>query len=147
MQDTLNDKIRVYAGLKTHKAEIDELAKQAKERLDAAEADVISAMFDAAEASGLEDPGALRVAVDGYNYSVAIKQFWGISAADKDEGYDALRAVGLGDLITERVDDRTLTKTLASIAAENGGELPGEFQEIPMREYSKQTLSARKIGG
>ena len=147
MQETLKDRIRDYAAIKAERAAAEEVAKEVKARLDAAEQDVISAMFDVAEASGLADPGALRVAVDGYNYGVTVKNMYSIAAADREEGFDALRAVGLGDIIVEKVDDRVLTKVLQEVAAEHDGILPDEYLAVPLKEFSKTTLSARKAAG
>ena len=46
---------------------------------------------------------------------------------DKQGVYRFLREQGLGDIITETVNENTLNASLHNVAAENGGELPEEW--------------------
>ena len=117
------------------KAELDALNK----RRDAAEAAVITAILDAQEQTGVE---GLRVGWDGRNYSVTVKNYYTIPKPNRDAAYEAMRNLGMGDLITEKVDDRSLTKELEEVFEENGCMYPEEY--IPlfelMNSYGKTTL-------
>ena len=131
--------IEEYENLRTEseekKAELDALNKQR----DAAEAAVISAILDAQEQTGVE---GLRVGWDGRNYSVTGKNYYTIPKPNRDAAYEQMRNLGMGDLITEKVDDRSLTKALEEVFEENGCMYPEEY--IPlfglMNNYIKTAL-------
>ena len=132
-------KIAVYESLR----EAAETAKQAlseiNKQLDAAEADVISAIMDAQEQTGVE---GLRVGYEGRNYSVTTKSYYTIPKAKKDEAFEAMRDLGMGDLIQEKVDDRTLTKELEAVREDHEGELPDEYAPLldMVSTYTKSAL-------
>ena len=131
--------IEEYENLRTEseekKAELDALNK----RRDAAEGAVITAILDAQEQTGVE---GLRVSWDGRNYSVTVKNYYTIPKPNRDAAYEAMRNLGMGDLITEKVDDRSLTKELEEVFEENGCMYPEEY--IPlfqlMNNYVKTAL-------
>ena len=131
--------IEEYENLRTEseekKAELDALNK----RRDAAEGAVITAILDAQEQTGVE---GLRVGWDGRNYSVTVKNYYTIPKPNRDAAYEAMRNLGMGDLITEKVDDRSLTKELEEVFEENGCMYPEEY--IPlfqlMNNYVKTAL-------
>ncbi len=130
------------------KGEIDELDDKKKVLTDAAkrrEAEIIAEMLDVADAAGLPI-GSLQLEVNHRRYAVSSKQYYAIRAADRAEGFAALRAAGLGDLITERVDDRTLTNVLRDEMERNGGEVPEAWQGIPLATYEKTLLSSQATG-
>ena len=137
--NTIGILIEEYENLRTEseekKAELDALNK----RRDAAEAAVITAILDAQEQTGVE---GLRVGWDGRNYSVTVKNYYTIPKPNRDAAYEAMRNLGMGDLITEKVDDRSLTKELEEVFEENGCMYPEEY--IPlfelMNSYGKTTL-------
>ena len=143
-KDTLAEKLRLLAELKTQKKELAEKVKENDTELDQAEKDAISILLDMAETSGMDAPTAFTVTLDGRRYGVTTKTYYNIKAADRDVAFAALRELGHGDLITEKVDRRTLNSALAQIAEEHGGELPEEYQEIPMSEYTETKISDRK---
>ena len=136
--------IEEYENLRTEseekKAELDALNK----RRDAAEGAVITAILDAQEQTGVE---GLRVGWDGRNYSVTVKNYYTIPKPNRDAAYEAMRNLGMGDLITEKVDDRSLTKELEEVFEENGCMYPEEY--IPlfqlMNNYVKTAL--RRVKG
>lgn len=105
---------------------------------------VISAMLDLADAAGLEDPSGFTVDVSGRRYGITIKPYYSIRKDKRDEAFAALRTLGLGDLIVEKVDDRTLTKALEE-AADAEGTLPPEYEILPVSVFEKTTISDRKI--
>lgn len=145
-KDTLAEKLRQLADLKVRKKELKDLTKENNDELDQTEKDAISILLDMAEASGMDDPTAFTATLDGRCYGVTTKTYYSIKAADKDVAFAALRELGHGDLIVEKVDHRTLTNALAQIAEENGGELPEEYLEIPMSEFTETKISDRKAG-
>ena len=137
--DAIGTKIQVYESLRealdAAKAALSELNKQ----LDAAEADVIAAILDAQEQTGVE---GLRVGYEGRNYSVTVKNYYTIPKPKRDEAFEMMRNLGMGDLIQEKVDDRTLTKELESVFEENGCTYPEEYGPLfeNLSSYSKSAL-------
>ena len=93
--------------------------------------------------------------VDGFNYSLSQKIMYAkkseeklaeIEATTGVSFFDALREQGLGDIIVEKVDPRTLQSTVANLAAEaedNGEELPEELTEY-LSIYEKLSILKRK---
>lgn len=126
---------------KALEAELKDQLKEIHSQAEAQEADVIRAILDLEEETGTQN---LRITVNGRNYSVGQKTYYRIPAAKRETAFPALRDLGLGDLITERVDDRTLTKALAAVAEEAGGELPAEYDVLDLESYDKPALYARK---
>lgn len=139
VSDTIGLKITAYEELRAEaealKSQLDEMNK----RRDAMEAEVISAILDAQEETGVE---ALRINHAGRNYSVTVKTYYSISKAQRDAAFEEMRNLGMGDLIQEKVDDRTLTKELEAAREEGGGELPEEYEglEEMLTQYTKTTL-------
>lgn len=113
----------------------------AKAETDRLEAQIIQLILDAEEACGLDD---LSMEVAGRKYGVAVKSYWRIPAAHKDEAFKLLREIGMGDLITERVDDRILTREINDILEANKGELPEMYGGLHLEGYDKTTLTNRK---
>lgn len=138
IMDAIGARIGRYEALRAQaeelKAQLEELNKQK----DAAEAEVISAILDKQEECGTD----LRVSYEGRNYSVAVKNYYAIPKANRDAAFSALRGLGLGDLIQEKVDDRTLTKELETAREEAGGDLPDDYDELLglTTQYPKTTL-------
>lgn len=86
--------------------------------------------------------------VDGFNFSLKVETKYSKLSDEKLAAkgldfFDVLREQGLGDIIVERVDPRTLSSTCKGIAEENDGELPEELAEV-LSEYEKMSLSKRK---
>ena len=144
--ENLSDRLRRLADLKAEKKRLSDETKDNNASIEDSEKEIISAMLDMAESAGLDDVDHFSVIVDGRRYGVSTRQMYTIRAADREVAFNALRAVGLGDLITERVDERTLSRTLTDIAEEAGGELPDVYAVIPMQRYDKLTIFDRKVG-
>lgn len=142
--NTLSTHINELANLKERKKELADLVKENNAAIEEQEKQIISAMLDLAEAAGLDDPASFTVDVNGRRYGVKVKPFYSIRKDQRDEAFAALRALGLGDLIVEKVDDRTLTKALEE-AADKDGMLPPEFEILPVSVYEKTTITDRKI--
>ena len=139
------EKIAAYESRREQIACLKAQEKNLGEEAERLEKEIIVDMADLAEASGLT-LGSLKLEIDGRNYSASVKEFFAIRAADRVKGFAALRAAGLGDLITERVDDRTLTNAIREEIKQNGGEMPEHLDDIPLSTYKKTTLSSRAAG-
>ena len=141
--ETLSDKLRALQYLIDQKRGIDKAAKelsaQIEEQKDAIEREII----DQAEAMGIS-ASDFSVTVDGRKYGLTIKPYYSIKATDREEAFPMLRMLGLGDLIVEKVDDRSLTKRLQEIAEENGGALPEDFGRLPVSQFDKTDIYNRK---
>lgn len=142
--NTLSAHITEHASLKERKKEVADLVKENNAAIEEQEKLIVSVMLDLAEAAGLEDPTGFTVDVNGRRYGVKIKPFYSIRKDQRDEAFAALRALGLGDLIVEKVDDRTLTKALEE-AADADGVLPPEYEILPVSVYEKTTITDRRI--
>ena len=85
VSDTIGLKITAYEELRAEaealKAQLDEMNK----RRDAMEAEVISAILDAQEETGVE---ALRINHAGRNYSVTVKTYYSIPKAQRDAAFE-----------------------------------------------------------
>lgn len=141
---TLSSLIEELANLKDRKKELADIVKANNAAIEEQEKLVISVMLDLADAAGLEDPSGFSVDVSGRRYGITIKPYYSIRKDKRDEAFAALRTLGLGDLIVEKVDDRTLTKALEE-AADAEGMLPPEYEILPVSVFEKTTISDRKI--
>lgn len=141
---TLSSLIEELANLKDRKKELADIVKANNAAIEEQEKRVISAMLDLADAAGLEDPSGFSVDVSGRRYGITIKPYYSIRKDKRDEAFAALRTLGLGDLIVEKVYDRTLTKALEE-AADAEGMLPPEYEILPVSVFEKTTISDRKI--
>lgn len=142
--NTLSICIAELASLKERKKELADIVKENNAAIEEKEKQIISAMLDLAEAAGLDDPASFTVDVNGRRYGMKVKPFYSIRKDQRDEAFSALRALGLGDLIVEKVDDRTLTKALEE-AADVDGVLPPEYEILPVSVYEKTTITDRKV--
>ena len=84
--------------------------------------------------------------VDGFTYSLQQKTMYTKKSEEAlaEAGivfFDVLREQGLGDLIVEKVDPRTLQSSVNAMAEE--GEIPEELLEC-LNVYEKLGLSKRK---
>lgn len=137
MESVLDQKVREYKAILDRKAELEELTKANNAAKEALEQEICKIMVDE------EKPSTV---VDGFNYSLSQKTMYAKKSEEAlaEAGivfFDVLREQGLGDIIVERVDPRTLQSTVAGMAEE--GELPEELVEC-LSIYEKLTLSKRK---
>ena len=137
MESVLDAKVREYKALLDRKDELAELTKEnnaAKEKL---EQEICQMMVDD------EKPNTV---VDGFTYSLQQKTMYTkkSDAALAEAGicfFDVLREQGLGDLIVEKVDPRTLQSSVNAMAEND--EVPEELLEC-LNVYEKLALSKRK---
>jgi hypothetical protein len=85
--------------------------------------------------------------VDGYTYSLQQKTMYAKKSEEAlaDAGivfFDVLHEQGLGDIIVERVDPRTLQSTMKAVVEEQG-ELPEELAEC-LNVYEQLGVGKRK---
>jgi len=146
----LRDLVLIYEEKRSAAEELDAQLKEANAAKTEAERNLIMAILSVAEETGIDD---LSVNVEGRKYTVKVKDFFSIPKAEKDEAYRLLRELGHGDLITERVDDRTLSSEMASVMEEYRSGHPGCVEEFPaeyepllavMNRYPKPSLSRVK---
>lgn len=137
----ISEKIRDLEFLKQQKDEMRVQMAELSNRVDRAQDDVISMILDLEEQTGAQ---GMRLLVDGRNYSVTRKSFFSIPQAQRDTAFPLLRELGHGDLIVEKVDDRTLSKELAVVMEQNGGELPEEYDLLGLTRYEKNDLRSTK---
>lgn len=139
-----------YEALRGQYDEMEKATKELKAQKDAAEKEIISALLDMAEKTGVDD---LTVKVGVYKYAASVKDYFSITNAEKDEAYPLLRELGLGDLIVEKVDDRTLSSQLREIMEtyraanpESTEQFPAEYEPllIHLNRFPKATLARRK---
>lgn len=145
MESQLDHKIREYKELLDRKEELENLTKEnnaAKEKL---EQDICKMMIDE------EKPSTI---VDGFNYSLSQKVMYSkkseedLAALEKETGlsfFDVLRDQGLGDIITETVNPRTLQSTVAAMKEDLGEDqdLPEDLTQC-LSIYEKLTITKRK---
>lgn len=137
MASLLDQKVREYKELLDRKAELEEQTKANNAAKEALEQEICQLMIDE------EKPSTV---VDGFTYSLQQKVMYSKKSEEAlaEAGivfFDVLREQGLGDIIVERVDPRTLQSTIAGMAEE--GELPEELEEC-LNIYEKLALSKRK---
>lgn len=140
-------KVLEYEAAKSLCDELDEQLKEAKAQKDRAEKDVIMALLEIEERTGIDD---LKVKVADRNYGVKQKDFFSIPATDRAEAYRLLKELGHGDIVVERVDDRTLSNEMAAVIAAYRAEHPHSEEEFPaeyeellshMKRFMKPSLS------
>ena len=137
MESVLDQEVRYYKAILDRKAELEEATKQINAAKEKQEQKICQMMVDE------EKPNTV---VDGFTYSLQQKTMYAkkSEAALAEAGIDffsVLREQGLGDLIVERVDPRTLQSGVKQMAEE--GELPEELVEC-LNIYEKLALSKRK---
>ena len=132
-------KIGVYEELRSAAEELKARLEELNRQRDAAEAEVITALLDIREQTGAEN---MRIEYEGRNYSVTVKNYYTVPKPKRDVAFEMMRDLGMGDLIQERVDDRTLTKELETVAEEHGGQLPDYYAPLVdnLSVYGKSTL-------
>lgn len=138
MNMALDDMIREYQAVLDKKDELAELTKENNAKKDKLEQEICQLMIEE------EKPSEV---VDGYNYSLKQEMYYSKVGDETliEKGVDfleVLREQGLGDIIVEKVDPRTLNSTCKGIVEEQG-ELPEELREV-ISSYEKLGISRRK---
>lgn len=124
----IKDLVLNYEAVRSVYDELNERLEEARKNKEAAEKAVVMAILDVAERTGIDD---LKVNVEGRNYGVKVKDFFSIPKADRAEAYQLLKELGHGDLVVEKVDDRTLSNEMAGVIEQFRAENPDSVEEFP----------------
>lgn len=143
----IKDLVLSYEAVRSVYDELEEKMKEARANKEEAEKKLIMAILDVEEKTGIDD---LKVKVEGRNYGVKVKDFFSIPKADQAAAYQILKDLGHGDIVVEKVDDRTLSKEMATVIEtyrashpNSAEEFPAEYEELlsHMNRYPKPSLS------
>ena len=141
---TLPERLEHYEELLANKERLADETKKNNEALEQEKAEIIQEMID---------QNCPITGTDNYAYSLTPKTNWSKKSATDllDAGVDflqTLREEGLGDLIVEKVDPRTLNSAVKNLVEENGDQLPEGLEKILNRydfnDLSKTKMSAKK---
>lgn len=138
MESVLDTKLREYQKILERKDWLADETKANNAAKETLEQEICQMMIDE------EKPSQI---VDGYNFSLKQETMYSKLGEDKlaekqIDFFELLREQGLGDIIVEKVDPRTLNSTCKGIV-EEAGELPEELAEA-LSIYEKLGLSRRK---
>jgi flagellar basal body L-ring protein FlgH len=122
--------------------------QEAKDRAEAAELEAKEARQTRDELKQLLIDAMLEEETDsigrnGRRYSLQAKAKYSKRSGMDQELFAALRADGLGDIITETVNANTLSATMRELSEENGGTLPEEYEDC-INVYEYTDISVRK---
>ena len=145
MESQLDQKIREYKELLDRKEELENLTKENNAAKETLEQDICKMMIDE------EKPSTI---VDGFNYSLSQKVMYSkkseedLVALENETGisfFDVLRDQGLGDIIKETVNPKTLQSTVAAMKEDLGEDqdLPEDLTQC-LSIYEKLTITKRK---
>lgn len=134
----LDQKVREYKELLDRKEELEKQMKANQQQLKDMEQNIARMMIDE------EKPNTI---VDGFVYSLQQKTVYSKKSEEvlMQAGitfFDVLREQGLGDIIVEKVDSRTLQSTIKAVVEEQG-ELPKELAEC-INVYEQLGIGKRK---
>lgn len=138
MESALDKKVHEYQLTLEEKDRLAEATKANNKKKEELEQEICQMMIDE------EKPDTT---VDGYKFSLKQELYYSKLSDEKlaEKGIDfleLLREQGLGDIIVEKVDPRTLNSTCKGIVEENE-ELPEELAEA-LSIYEKLGLTRRK---
>ena len=134
----LLDMVKGYQSLLETKEALAAQTKENNAAIEAAKAEITQQMVD-------ED--IPRISTGGYCFTLTAKtSYTKRSEAELAEGgldfLDVLREEGLGDIIVEKVDPRTLQSTIKDYVEEHGG--LSEGLESVIRSYDYNDITRRK---
>lgn len=142
---TLLDMVRKYQELLLEKDRLAALTKENNAAIEAAKTEIAQQMVD---------DDCPRISCGGYSFSLTPKtSYTKRSEADLAEAgvdfFDTLRGEGLGDLIVETVNARTLQSAMSAYVEEHG-ELSEDLDRV-IRAFDYNDITrrkeSRKIGG
>ena len=130
----LLQKIDDYNALLRRKEELAELTAQNNKDIEAARRSLADEMIDA---------DVEKIVRDGFSFTLSEKVQYSKKGDVDGELFDALREDGLGDIIKEKVDPRTLQAALKEMAERNDGELPEQYRNL-ISVYRYMDVGRRK---
>ena len=84
-----------------------------------------------------------RVSSGGYNFTLSEKIAFSKRGGTDEQLFEVLREDGLGDIIRETVNPKTLQAALREVAAQNDGELPPQYDGL-VSVYRYMDVGRRK---
>ena len=142
---TLLDMVRQYQELLVEKDRLADLTKENNAAIEAAKAEIAQQMVD---------DDCPRISCGGFSFSLTPKTSYSKRSEEElaEAGVDffgVLREEGLGDLIVETVNARTLQSAMKAYVDENGELSEGLEAVIKTYDYNDITRrkETRKIGG
>lgn len=84
-----------------------------------------------------------KVVSNGYAYTLSEKMCFTKKGGVDEELFDTLRDDGLGDLIKETVNTRSLQAALKDMTERNGDDLPEQYRDL-VTVYTYNDVSRRK---
>lgn len=135
---TLLEMVKGYQGLLERKDELAALTKENNAAIEAAKLEITQQMID---------DDCPKIATGGYVFSLQTKTAYSKRSEDElaESGADffgVLREEGLGDIIVETVNARTLQSTISAYVEENG-EL-SEALDTVIKAYEFNDIARRK---
>ena len=131
---SLFDLLDRYNSLLARKEELAALTTENNKEIEVARAELANAMID---------EEVEKITRNGYSFSVGEKVHYTKKGGVDEALYEALRDDGLGDIIRETVNPRTLQATMKELAERNDGELPEQYREF-IAEYRFFDVGRRK---
>lgn len=134
----LLEMVSQYQELLDRKDELSEATKENNKAIEEAKAAIAQQMID---------DDCPKISCGGYTFSLADKTIYSKKSEEalQEAGLDfldVLREQGLGDIIVETVNSRTLQSTVANLVEEQG-ELPDELAEV-LNVYETFDITRRK---
>lgn len=134
----LLEMVSQYQELLDRKDELSEATKENNKAIEEAKAAIAQQMID---------DDCPKTSCRGYTFSLADKTIYSKKSEEalQEAGLDfldVLREQGLGDIIVETVNSRTLQSTVANLVEEQG-ELPDELAEV-LNVYETFDITRRK---
>ena len=124
-----------YKELLDEKDRLKDATTENNKALEAKRNELAKAMIDA------ESP---KVSRGGFLYSLQDKTKYNkIGGCDEEAFYETLEEHGLGDIIKRTVNAQTLNGAMDSLAEENDGELPEDFEDF-IKPYQYYDVAKRK---
>ena len=99
--------------------------------------------LDAALSDAMLSEECERFSHNGSLFHLTTRLYASPVAGHKDELFEALRANGLGDIITETVNANTLASVVSEQKHENDGEIPAWLAGV-VNAYEKTSVGIRK---
>ena len=130
----LMERIAAYNALLDRKAQLADETTENNKAIEQARRDLADLMIDAE---------IDRVSSGGYTFTLSEKTAFSKRGGADEQLFAVLREDGLGDIIRETVNPRTLQATLKEVAEQNDGELPSQYDGL-VSVYRYMDVGRRK---
>lgn len=117
----LMERIEAYNALLDRKDELAQETTENNKEIEKARRELADLMIDAE---------IDRVTSGGYNFTLSEKVAFNKRGGADEQLFEVLREDGLGDIIKETVNARTLQAVLRDMAEQNDGELPPQYDGL-----------------